>query len=220
MSHDYQPHHRGKCKYLTYSEESLRLCMEAVTSGALSINKTSTVWNTTKSNSKQTQQHSYKICWATNFIKTGRTSSPDCVYFPSYLVKYVLCFTLRHLMMSWHLNIWEVKIWLSQERKELSMWNEKHFLLFQNCSLLDIASKNVANRIFKEYPSFKCSACTNNIITVSQRDPEVISRNDKFEVVDSFHYLGDSISQSGSYSEAKANSVTAWQCNRKLDLLC
>ena len=99
------------------------------------------------------------------------------------------------------------------------MWNEKHFLLFQNCSLLDIANKNVADRTFKADPSFKCSACTNNIITVSQGDPEVISRNDKFEVVDSFHYLGDSSSQSGSYSEAKTNSVTAAWKNCLLPVL-
>ena len=46
----------------------------------------------------------------------------------------------------------------------------------------------------KADPSFKCDACTNNIMTISQDDPEVIIGNDKFEVVDSFHYLGDSIS--------------------------
>ena len=42
----------------------------------------------------------------------------------------------------------------------------------------------------------------NNIITISQDDPEVIIGNDKFEVVDSFRYLGDSIGQSGSCFEA------------------
>ena len=29
---------------------------------------------------------------------------PDCVYFPSYSVKCISCFMLRHLMMSWCLN--------------------------------------------------------------------------------------------------------------------
>ena len=36
------------------------------------------------------------------------------------------------------------------------MWNKKYFLLFQNCSILDIASKNVADTTFKADPSFKC----------------------------------------------------------------
>ena len=48
---------------------------------------------------------------------------------------------LKHLMTSWHLNIWKVKIWLSQERKELSKWNKMHFSLFHKCSLLDIQNK-------------------------------------------------------------------------------
>ena len=56
---------------------------------------------------------------------------------------------VRHLMMSWHLNIWKFKIWLSQEWKELSKWNKKHFSLFHGSSLLDIQSKNVVNTIFK-----------------------------------------------------------------------
>ena len=60
----------------------------------------------------------------------------------------------------------------------------------------------------KEGPSFKCNACTNNI-KISQDDPEVIIRNDKFEVVDSFCYLGDSISQSGSCFEATTDRVRA-----------
>ena len=46
-------------------------------------------------------------------------SLADCVYFPSYSVKYVWCFLFGHLMTSWHLNIWKVKIWLSKEWKEL-----------------------------------------------------------------------------------------------------
>ena len=39
-------------------------------------------------------------------------------------------------------------------------------------------------------------------MTTSQDDPEVIIGNGKFEVVDSFRYLGDSIGQSGSCFEA------------------
>ena len=54
-----------------------------------------------------------------------------------------------------------------------------------------------------------CNACTNNIITISQDDPEVVIGNDKFEVVDSFGYLGDSIGQSGSCIEATTDRVTA-----------
>ena len=65
----------------------------------------------------------------------------DCVYFPSYLVKRVSCFILGHLMTSWHLNTWKVKIWLIQERKELSRWNKKHSSLFHKCSLLDIKNR-------------------------------------------------------------------------------
>ena len=41
MPQNYHPHHRRKRKYPTYSEESLQMCMEAVKSGALSINKAS-----------------------------------------------------------------------------------------------------------------------------------------------------------------------------------
>ena len=41
MTQNYQPHQRGKRKYLTYSEESLQLCMESVKSGALSVSKAS-----------------------------------------------------------------------------------------------------------------------------------------------------------------------------------
>ena len=44
---------------------------------------------------------------------------------------------------------------------------------------------------------FKYNDCANNTMTISSEDPEVIVRNDKFEVVDSFRYLGDPISQSG-----------------------
>ena len=43
-------------------------------------------------------------------------------------------------------------------------------------------------------PSFKYKACTNNT-AISQDDPEVIMRNDKYEVVDPFRYLGNSIGE-------------------------
>ena len=61
--------------------------------------------------------------------------------------------------------------------------------------------------MLKADPSFKCNASTNNIITISQIDPEVIIANDKFEVVDSFRYLSDSICQSGSCFEATTDKV-------------
>ena len=51
------------------------------------------------------------------------------------------------------MNIWKVKIWLSQERKELLKWNKKKFSLFQKCFLLDIQrwveNKTVATRLKK-----------------------------------------------------------------------
>ena len=57
-------------------------------------------------------------------------------------------------------------------------------------------------------PSFKCNAYTNNIITISHGDPEVIIRNDKFEVVDSFCYLAES----GNSFEATTGRVrTVWK---------
>ena len=63
----------------------------------------------------------------------------------------------------------------------------------------------------KADPFFKWVACINNIISISQDDPEVIIENDKFGVVDSFRYLGDSISQSGSCFEATTDIVrVAW----------
>ena len=72
----------------------------------------------------------------------------------------------------------------------------------------------------KAYPSFKCNACTNNIITISQDGQEVIIGNYKFEIVDSC-YLGDSIGQSGSCFEATAETVSAaWKnCNSLLPVL-
>ena len=48
-------------------------------------------------------------------------------------------------------------------------------------------------------------------MTISH-DTEVIIGNHKFEVVDSFRYLGDSISQSGSCFEATTDRVRAvWE---------
>ena len=58
----------------------------------------------------------------------------------------------------------------------------------------------------KADPSFKHNACINNM-TISQDNPEVIIGNDKFEVVDSFRYLGDSICHSGSCFEATTDRV-------------
>ena len=64
----------------------------------------------------------------------------------------------------------------------------------------------------KADPSFKCNACINNTMTISQDDPEVIIENYKFEVVDSFRYLGDSICQSGICFEATTDRVkAAWK---------
>ena len=58
---------------------------------------------------------------------------------------------------------------------------------------------------------FKCTACTNNII-ISQDEPGVIIRNNNSEVVDSFHYLSNSIGQSGSCFEATTDRVrAAWK---------
>ena len=63
----------------------------------------------------------------------------------------------------------------------------------------------------KAGPSFKCNACTNSI-TISQDDLEVIIGIDKLEVVDSFHYLDYSISQSGGCFEATTGRVrAAWK---------
>ena len=39
------------------------------------------------------------------------------------------------------MNIWKIKIWLSQERKELSRRNKKHSSLLHRCYLLDIKNR-------------------------------------------------------------------------------
>ena len=51
-----------------------------------------------------------------------------------------------------------------------------------------------------------CNACTNKIIKISHDDPKVIIGIDKFEIIHSFCYLGDSISQSESWFEATTES--------------
>ena len=57
-------------------------------------------------------------------------------------------------------------------------------------------------------PSFNaCSACTNNIIVISQDGPEAIIRINKFERVDFFRYLGHFIGQLRSYFEATTDRV-------------
>ena len=60
----------------------------------------------------------------------------------------------EHLITSWHLAFWNVKISLSQEWKELSKWNKKHSVLFYKSYLLEIknkkqASKDLADTTFK-----------------------------------------------------------------------
>ena len=50
--------------------------------------------------------------------QTGPISLTDCVYFPSYSVKCISCFMLRHLMMWWNLKIRDTKILFSPEQKE------------------------------------------------------------------------------------------------------
>ena len=86
-----------------------------------------------------------------NITYTGQIPLPGYGYFPSYSIICVSRFMPRHLMTSWHLNVCKIKIWLSQERKELSKWNKNYFSLFYRCSLLDIqnTSKKVADTTFK-----------------------------------------------------------------------
>ena len=43
--------------------------------------------------------------------------------------------------VTWHLDIWTVKIWLSQEQNELSEWNKNHSFLFYKSALLDLQNK-------------------------------------------------------------------------------
>ena len=79
-----------------------------------------------------------------------------CVYFPSYSLKWVSCFMLKQLMMSWYLNIWKFKIWLSQEWKELSKWKKNFFLLVSQVLSFKHTrqTKNVADATFKSIVYF------------------------------------------------------------------
>ena len=67
---------------------------------------------------------------------------------------------LRHLMMWWHLNIlklWKVKIWLSQEDKELSKQNKTFFCASRVLSfrLTKQTSKKVADTTFNKDACFQ-----------------------------------------------------------------
>ena len=46
-----------------------------------------------------------------------------------------------HFMTAWHLNTWP-----SQEQKELSKWNKKHFSLFDKHSPLELQKKTSKNK--------------------------------------------------------------------------
>ena len=86
-----------------------------------------------------------------NNTLTGQISLPGFVYFPSCWVKCVSYFMLRHLMMSWYLNVWKVKIWFSHKQKEFSKWNKKTFYLVSQVlsfRLRKQTSKNVADIAF------------------------------------------------------------------------
>ena len=84
--------------------------------------------------------------------QTDHISLTDCVYFPSYVVKCIFCFMLRHLMTSWNLKIQNSKIWFSRARKEFLKLNKKTFFLV--CQVLPFrlkkqTSKNVADITLK-----------------------------------------------------------------------
>ena len=70
---------------------------------------------------------------------------------PKLFNKCVSCFMLRRLMASWQLNIWKVKIWLSQQQKEFSKLNKNIFLLLKALYFRHTkeTSKNVAETAFK-----------------------------------------------------------------------
>ena len=71
----------------------------------------------------------------------------------STYIRYVIpmlsnkCFILGHLMISWYMNTWKVKIWLSHEQKELLKLTKNIFLVSQVLSFTDTkqTSKNVAD---------------------------------------------------------------------------
>ena len=54
-------------------------------------------------------------------------------------------------------------------------------------------------------------------MTISQDDSQVIIGSEKFEVVDAFHYLDDSIGQSGSCFVATTDRVRAAWKNFQFD---
>ena len=91
----------------------------------------------------------------------AKYQTPDCVCFPSCSVKYALCFIIRYLMTSWHVNIWKVKIWLSQEQKELSKWKRKVFLFSKVLSSKHTkqTSKNVVEINTQEIIRLKKKRC-------------------------------------------------------------
>ena len=60
---------------------------------------------------------------------------------PKFFNKMCFVFHAQAFDDAWHLNIWKVKIWLSQEQRELLRWNKTHFSLSHNCSLLDMQNK-------------------------------------------------------------------------------
>ena len=82
-------------------------------------------------------------------------------------------------------------------------------IFYQSCN--DWVYKRCSKIIgrLKADASFKCNASTSNIMTISLDDPDAIIGNDQFEVADFFHYLGDSIGQSGSSFEATTERVRA-----------
>ena len=88
----------------------------------------------------------HKIFWQKDF------SFVYYINWPNLLVIHFSFFMLGDFMTSWHLNIWKVKVWLPQERKELLKWNKNYFSLFLKCSFRNTKQtrENVAETAFKE----------------------------------------------------------------------
>ena len=61
---------------------------------------------------------------------------------------------LRHLMTSWHINIWKVEIWFSEEQKELSKWNQKHFT--EGTGVFLWILRNSSEHLFSQNTSDSC----------------------------------------------------------------
>ena len=77
-------------------------------------------------------------------------------------------------------------------KKKLTIWKDNIAMVLVSNSIFCQTSNHWVHKSFlkikgrlKADPSFKCSACTNNI-TISQDDPEKIIRNDKSKVVRDF----------------------------------